>query len=250
MKDILINLWYVWVIFILLAIYQWFKPIIKGKLGEQTVALILSRLDPGKYKIINDVVLRVGEKTAQIDHIVISNYGIFVIETKNYKGWITGNSRDMYWTQHIYKHKEKLYNPILQNYSHTQALKYQLNDFPEIVYIPIVVFSTNADLKVKNCSNVVYTTRLLRTIHEYQEEVLSDSQVEQIYSRILDLDISDKDERKKHVQSVVHEKNDKLLKVKNDVCPRCGGDLILRKGKYGSFKGCSNYPRCRFTIKG
>ena len=38
-------------------------------------------------------------------------------------------------------------------------------------------------------------------------------------------------------------------KINNDICPRCNGKLILRKGKYGEFYGCSNYPRCRFTIK-
>jgi len=54
---------------------------------------------------------------------VVSNYGIFVIETKNYKGWIIGNEFDDYWTQVIFKRKEKLYNPIKQNYGHIQALK-------------------------------------------------------------------------------------------------------------------------------
>lgn len=248
--DILINFWYLWVIIIFLGVMKLFKPVIKGRLGEKTVSIILSKLDSENYKVINDIVLRVGDKTSQIDHVVVSKFGLFVIETKNYKGWITGNSRDMYWTQHIYKHKEKLYNPLLQNYSHTQALKYHLNDFPEIIYIPIVVFSINANLKIQGCSNVVYTTKLLKTIRSYERQALSSQQIDEIYSRILSLNITDKDERKKHVQSVAHESRDKLGKIKNDVCPRCGGNLVFRNGKYGSFKGCSNYPRCRFTVKG
>ena len=37
-------------------------------------------------------------------------------------------------------------------------------------------------------------------------------------------------------------------KVKDGVvCPRCGGELVRRKGRYGEFLGCSNYPRCRYT---
>jgi hypothetical protein len=36
---------------------------------------------------------------------------------------------------------------------------------------------------------------------------------------------------------------------KINVCPECGGDLILREGKYGKFYGCSNYPKCRYTGK-
>lgn len=32
-------------------------------------------------------------------------------------------------------------------------------------------------------------------------------------------------------------------------CPKCGGDLVKRNGKYGSFLGCANYPKCNFTEK-
>jgi len=31
-------------------------------------------------------------------------------------------------------------------------------------------------------------------------------------------------------------------------CPRCGGKMKMKNGKYGSFLGCSQYPRCRCTI--
>jgi hypothetical protein len=79
--------------------------------------------------------LQVGNKTTQIDHIVVSNYGIFVIETKNYKGWIMGNEYDEYWRQVIYKRKEKLYNPIKQNYGHILALKGVLKNFSDLNYI-------------------------------------------------------------------------------------------------------------------
>ncbi|MDN5364321.1 MAG: hypothetical protein PWQ91_1383 [Eubacteriales bacterium] len=66
-----------------------FLPKIRGFFGEKSVAFFLSRLDPAKYKVLHNVMLPAGSKTTQIDHIVVSNYGIFVIETKNYGGWIT-----------------------------------------------------------------------------------------------------------------------------------------------------------------
>ena len=28
------------------------------------------------------------------------------------------------------------------------------------------------------------------------------------------------------------------------VCPKCGAPLLKKKGKYGMFLGCSNYPTC------
>lgn len=69
-----------------------------GGVGEKTTSSILLFLDKSKYKVINNVVLKSGDKTSQIDHIVISDYGIFVIETKNYKGWILGSENSEYWT--------------------------------------------------------------------------------------------------------------------------------------------------------
>ena len=30
-------------------------------------------------------------------------------------------------------------------------------------------------------------------------------------------------------------------------CPKCGKDLLVRRGRLGEFLGCSGYPKCRFT---
>ena len=67
-------------------------PKVKGILGEKSVALFLSKLDPKKYRVFHDLYIPTAKgKTTQIDHLIISRYGIFVIETKNYKGWIYGS---------------------------------------------------------------------------------------------------------------------------------------------------------------
>ena len=98
------------IFFLLILIWRLFRTRIKGVVGEKKVSAILYFLDRSKYKVINNIVLKTGEKTTQIDHIVISDYGIFVIETKNYKGWVFGDENSKYWTQIIYKRKERLYN--------------------------------------------------------------------------------------------------------------------------------------------
>ena len=202
MISALLELWYLWLLVLLIFIYSLFKPKINGIIGEKAVSIILSRLDSQKYKVINDVIVRVNGKTSQIDHLVISNYGIFVIETKNYKGWIVGDEKSEYWTQVIYSRKEKLYNPLRQNYGHVQALKNTLVDYPSIPYIPIVVFSINADLKVKTSSHVVYSVNLLKTIKRYKEEVITDSQKEEIHSIMLSSNVNDKATRKEHVKAI------------------------------------------------
>lgn len=99
-------------------------PTVKGFFGEFFIRVILKFLDKEKYIVINDVLIPTKDgKTAQIDHVVISKYGIFVIETKNYSGWILSNENSRNWTHVIYKTKNQFYNPILQNKGHVKALQ-------------------------------------------------------------------------------------------------------------------------------
>ena len=63
-----------------------------GEYGERRIKKCLSSLPEEEYFVLNDLYLKNGAKTTQIDHIVVSIYGIFVIETKTYKGWIYGDT--------------------------------------------------------------------------------------------------------------------------------------------------------------
>lgn len=246
---LIMSLWYVWVFLLFLFIFKLFSPKIKGYLGERSVSNKLSILNQSKYKVINNLMLQVGSKTSQIDHIVVSNYGIFVIETKNYKGWIIGNEHDEYWKQVIYKRKEKLYNPIKQNYGHIMALKEVLKVFPNLDYISIITFTINANLKVNSTTDVIYTTKLIETIEKYKNNVISDVVKEEVYNKLASLNVDSKDNRITHIQAIHDEIKVKNILMNNDICPKCGGSLVIRKGKYGEFKGCSNFPKCRFTLK-
>jgi len=251
--NILRNSWYILALIILFAIVlpsviKLFKPRIKGFFGEKSITFFLSRLDSKKYKVINNLMINVNGSIAQIDHVVISNFGIFIIETKNYKGFITGNEYGDYWTQTIYKYKEKFYNPIKQNYGHIQAIKAILKEFQNIIYYPIVVFTMEADLKVTADTDVVYYTHLIETIKKYQKENISDVLRDKIYTYLNTQNITDKNSKKEHIKNIQEKKNDIENKIKSNICPKCGSWLVIRNGKYGIFKGCSNYPKCKFTI--
>lgn len=43
---------------------------------------------------------------------------------------------------------------------------------------------------------------------------------------------------------------DKMEKIQpqktGEVCPNCGSDLVIRKGRYGEFVACNNYPTCKY----
>lgn len=250
MADFIIENWYIWLILALglSSIYQAFKPTIKGHLGEKSTAAILSRLDRSKYSVINNLVLQTRGHTSQIDHVVVSDFGIFVIETKNYKGWIFGGDEAEYWTQVIYKYKQQFYNPIRQNRGHVLALKHHLRAFPNIAYIPIIVFSDNATLKSAIYSEVTYSSMLREVIKEYADVILTQAEKQAIFKQLNALNMKANYSRHKHIKAIRQKLKAHEDAISQNRCPRCGNDLTLRTGKFGDFTGCSNFPACRFTI--
>ncbi|NLO09111.1 MAG: NERD domain-containing protein [Clostridiales bacterium] len=234
------------ILFIISILYVIFLPQIKGYFGERVVATMLSGLPIDQYKILNNIMLRTEYGTTQIDHIVVSVYGIFVIETKNYKGWITGNEYADQWTKNMYGKKYRFRNPLKQNYAHVKALVATL-DIPEDKFIPIVVFSINSDIKVKTSKPVVYTGQLGRTIKSYSDIKFTEHELDGIVTKIRLANVTNKDAKKEHVNQIRTKVRDNNLKIAQGVCPKCGGRLVQRRGRYGVFTGCSNYPKCRYT---
>jgi predicted RNA-binding Zn-ribbon protein involved in translation (DUF1610 family) len=240
------------IIFILivsiLAIYLWklYSPKIKGIIGEKSISSILYFLDKSKYKVINNIVLKKDTKTSQIDHIVISDFGIFVIETKNYKGWIIGHENSEHWTQLLFKRKQKFYNPIKQNLGHINALKQCLSQFPYINYIPIVVFSSKAEIKVNTSAHVINSHQLITTIKKHYKINLSETDKEEIFKKIIDSNLIDTYDKNEHIESIKQQIQNQEKHVRENKCPQCGENLVLRNGKYGKFLGCTSYPRCKF----
>lgn len=133
----------------------------KGKIAEKMVYHKLMQL-PEEYHVIDDVLFMSNGRSTQIDHIVVSPYAVFVIETKGYKGWILGGENSEYWTQIIYKRKSTFYNPIHQNDGHIRFLKFLLKDLGNIPFVPIVVFNNEAELKVNVNTHIVVNRCCLR----------------------------------------------------------------------------------------
>ncbi|WP_099353870.1 DNA topoisomerase family protein [Fredinandcohnia onubensis] len=56
------------------------------------------------------------------------------------------------------------------------------------------------------------------------------------------------DKKKQHVKNIKDSQRFYQYKINANMCPKCGSDLVERKGKYGTFLGCSNYPKCKFVV--
>ncbi len=145
------------VIFILLVFIVAYlqSPAFKGKVGESIVNhAINKKLDKNEYHLIKDITMPVLGDTTQIDHVIVSRYGIFVIETKNMKGWIFGGERQKDWTQTFPGGKFKFQNPLHQNYKHIKALAHMLN-LADDNFHSVIVFTGKSSFKTNMPENVL-----------------------------------------------------------------------------------------------
>ncbi len=173
----------------------------KGIAGEYVVSRYLDKLDKSKYFTINDITLKNNGMTSQIDHIVVSCYGIFVIETKNWKGSIYGSR----WGNEIYQYlggkKYTHQNPIKQNNGHIKCLKEVLSNYPNLEYISIVAFGGYSKRKIKDDISIKIS-EILDTIKQYTEEVISEIDRDSVYAKLERLKIEGDKYKGEHIDNM------------------------------------------------
>ena len=207
-----------------MAIFKssWFK----GILGEFVVNISTKwLLDKNEYHLIKNVTLPTEEGTTQIDHIIISIYGIFVVETKNMKGWIFGNASQRFWIQKIYKHSNKFQNPLHQNYKHVKTSE-QLLELKDNQVYSLVVFVGNSTFKTEMPENVTSGFGYIRYIKSKKRPVFSQQEVAEIITKIEQGRLSQSFETYrahiKHVKTIQSQKKNIVT------CPKYGSAMKLR----------------------
>lgn len=241
-------LWWLVPAAILAAILK--SPGFKGMVGEFIVKLAARlQLPADTYHRLHNVTLPTHDGSTQIDHIFVSVYGIFVVETKNMKGWIFGGEHQAQWTQKIYRKTFRFQNPLRQNYKHLKTLEAAL-EVPSDFIHSVVVFAGESSFKTAMPANVTQGAGYVRYIKAFNEEVLSEAQVEGIVEQIKAgrLQPSLKTSRE-HVRNL----KEKNSSASPRICPKCGSGMILRTAKKGPrsgerFWGCSAFPKCRAVM--
>ena len=198
--------------------------------------------------------LRAPDGTTQVDHVFVSRFGVFVVETKNMGGWIFGGERDRQWTQ-VFRgsHKHRFQNPLRQNYRHTQAVEAALVglNLPSGTVRSVVAFVGNAEMKTHMPDNVTVGRGFVSYVRSFREPVLTDGQVSAVCDTIdaASLSISAAKHRR-HVRSLSEQRKSGAP----GKCPRCGRDMVRRTTRRGpnvgqQFWGCSGFPRCRYVYR-
>jgi hypothetical protein len=130
------------------------------------------------YHLLNHVTLRLRDETTQIDHVLVSRFGVFVIETKDYNGWIFAGPSDRYWTQVLYRAKFRFQNPIRQNHRHVRAIRELLDFLPADVVRSVVVFTGDAEFKTNIPDGVFTLAGFLAYLEGHMAEVMTINRVQ------------------------------------------------------------------------
>ena len=184
-----------------------------GARGEYVIYKKLSALELSGAKFLFNLYLpRKNGKTSEIDVLIIHSKGLFVIESKNYSGWIFGNEKQRQWTQTLpisygRSHKEYFYNPILQNQAHIRALRPLIND--NIPIYSIIAFSDNCTLKKVTVNSDVLVTQYDKLRYEFlyrignlQSEILNETEIEDFFENLLSYSQVTNDVKIQHIKNI------------------------------------------------
>lgn len=203
------------------------------------------------YHLLSDVVLEAGVRTTQIDQVIVSQFGIFVVEIKAYKGWIFGNPRDAKWTQTLTNAKHAFQNPLRQNHKHIKALQ-NLLELPDNIFKSLIVFSGEVQFKTPMPDNVVRgAAHYIDYILKFKAPILHENQVEDALGKIQSNRLSSADHRVRMEKAKERCQN----ADPNDPppCRRCGRNMVLRTARSGQYEGrqfwgCAGFPDCKAIV--
>ncbi|PEU19212.1 MULTISPECIES: nuclease-related domain-containing protein [unclassified Bacillus (in: firmicutes)] len=175
----------------------------KEKAGKKSVKRILNKLSKEEYQVLHDLKVHTehGDIT-QIDHVVIAETGVFVIENKNYDGSILGSEKSARWTKAVFIRKHTFQNPFRQNDMHIKAIKAITK--LQLPFVSIATFHPKCRLKKVSVTSkdkyALYYTELRKCIASYTEKKLSKEDVQQIYESLIEAKITGMTIEKKQIQ--------------------------------------------------
>ena len=230
------------------------KRKVKGFVGEAIAAgWGMLALPSSTYTRLSDLTLPTPDGTTQIDLVIVSRFGVFVVEVKNMSGWIFGSEGNREWTQVFPTgERHRFQNPLRQNYRHVKTVQQILgaHAIPARTVHSVIAFIGNATLKTNLPQNVTPGLGFSGYVKSFRTPVLTDTQVRNACDALTEARLEPTGRtRREHIQN---------LRTRNDPtaernCPRCGKQMVLRTSRRGHnagnrFWGCTGYPTCKATM--
>lgn len=248
-----------------------------GLQGEKEIAFELKNANIGMY-VLHDVTLSYEDLKAQIDYVIVTKGYTYLVECKNLLGDIIVDNQGQFMRSYEVKGKkikEGIYSPYTQAVRHKEILKKRWlskrnklqimlweKSFENMWYKPLVVLSNSKcllntkyapnDVKKNTIRVDQLVSYIKRDLERYDHDMYSSKKnmVELAESFLKDNEeVEYYDIASRYQKDIESNKEKKVVGENVKVCPKCGGKLVERKGQYGEFYGCSNFPKCRYTLK-
>lgn len=184
----------------------------RGRLGEEEIARVLHHL-PGKFLLYNNLYIPIAHNNlTEIDLVVVHEKAIFVIESKNYSGEISGKTNEKYWLKSFSaQYNQRFYNPIMQNATHIRALQQVVGNVP--IY-SIIVFGREVELNVEQMpAKDVYVCKVtqLKFLWDLLHTLEKQIDIEEIRFKLDELDDSDWSIQQQHIQNLQNKYGNKAI---------------------------------------
>ncbi len=225
-----------------MSLLSWLGRLVLGS-RPQFHGYDAEHLDPNVYYHFKNLIIPTARGTSEIDHLIVSRYGLFVFELKDRSGWIFGDEKAKTWTAIHFGKKFRFENPLHQNFGHLMALRDLLGISPGMLHAAVVF---RGDFQFKTAiPHGVLCHRYASWVQSQTIALMEDSEVNRILATLEERKQVGRDARNAHVESL------RARLTSTTVCPKCGGNLVARTARKGthpgaSFLGCSNYPQCKF----
>lgn len=174
----------IWIVPLVLTIAFLSSPRFRGDIAESRTRRILANgLEKNRFTILNDVVLPAGGGTVNIDHLVVSRFGVFVIESQYASGLVTGTEFQDRWKQQHWGRSIRMENPVHQNAVQAEILG-RLLDMPSSKIHPVVVLTGHKGMKSQAPAHLVTAENLISYIRRKGIHVFQPEQADRILKAI------------------------------------------------------------------
>jgi hypothetical protein len=208
----------------------------KEEIGEYKIEVELGQL-PKNYVLISNLFLKTDQGIEHIDHLVVSPYGLFMIEVNNLSGIILGEERDVNWHQVVTWRVKTFPNSLLENQAHLETLRKWVNLEETLPVFSFATFNRRCDLKVISGA-VFYDTDILTVIRKRsQREVLTDAEVLKLCTQIRQANITDPNLRNEYTARQRKQRIRQRPKYGDIRCRTCQKAVSERTARY-----CINHP--------
>jgi|GEM_PF-255629 len=242
------QLWWALPLLLLLALLR--TPAFRGLVGTWALQLaVKSGLDQNDYHMFRHVKLPLANGTARIDHLIVSQYGVFMCKTNSMRGLISGGRDQVTWTCQLGKHERPFHNPLQQHQQHARLLEAMLGlDAGKV--LPALVFVGDVSFRSEMPENVMKMSGYIRYIKSKTIPIFTKADMVRLSEKIASGHL---DPAGQAAGQPAKRSGKAKAEKAAQTCPRCGSIMILRAASKGAQAGkkywvCSAYPKCKSAV--